>query len=133
MRRVSEHPHERIARELWRAVSRGDVEDIEQLFREDLLWHASGRGPRAGTFEGRDEVLDYLAGLGEDTERFDSTLEDVLVGSDYTALVFRVAGQRGDQQIETGFVMLLRIAANQVAEVWMVPRDQHAIDEFWSG
>jgi ketosteroid isomerase-like protein len=132
MPRMPVHPHEVIAQELWRAVSTSNVDALGRLFADDLVWHASGRGSRSGTFRGREAVLDYLARIGEDAERFDSALLDVLVGTDHTALITRVTAKRGDKKLETGFVLLLRIENASVAEVWAVPRDQLAIDEFWS-
>ena len=133
MPRMSLHPHERVARELWRAVSEGDAEALGRVFTDDVAWHASGRGSKSGTFRGPEAVLDYLASLGEDSERFDSTLVDILVGQNHTALLTRLTGERGDRKLETGFVFLLQIEGERIAEVWAVPRDQHAIDEFWSG
>jgi ketosteroid isomerase-like protein len=129
---MSAHPHFVIAQELWRALATSDLEALGRLFPDDLVWHASGRGSRSGTFHGREAVLDYLARIGEDAERFDSALEDILVGENHTALVTRVTGVRGERKLETGFVVLLRIVNACVAEVWAIPRDQLAIDEFWS-
>jgi ketosteroid isomerase-like protein len=132
MRGVPSHPHESLARSLWDAVSNADVEVLERLSTDDLTWHASGRGPRSGVVSGRDAVLDYLARIGEDTEVFDSELEDVLVGDLYTAILYRVSGVRGERKLETGFVLILRIEGDRLAEAWAVPRDQHAVDEFWA-
>ncbi len=126
------HPHELVAQELWRAVSTADVEALGRVFTEDLEWHASGRGSKAGTFRGPEAVLDYLAGIGEDAERFDSELVDILVGRVHTALVTRVSGERGGKKLESGFVLLLRIEGDRIAEVWAIPRDQLSIDEFWA-
>lgn len=126
------HLHEKLARDLWQAVSSADVEAFERLSTDDLTWHASGRGPRSGTFCGRDAVLDYLAAIGEDAERFDSELEDVLVGDLFTAILYRVTGVRGEHRLATGFVLIMRFEQGRLAEAWAVPRDQLAVDEFWA-
>jgi ketosteroid isomerase-like protein len=129
---VPDHPHAKLARDLWRAVSSADVPAVERLSTDDLTWHASGRGPRSGTIRGREAVLDYLARIGEDADRFDSQLEDVLVGDLFTAVMYRVTARRGDRKLDTGFVGILRIEADQLAEIWSVPRDQLAVDAFWA-
>lgn len=121
-----------LARAAWNAVSESDVAAIGRLVAEDVVWHASGRGSRSGDVSGRAGILDYLAGIGEDAERFDSELEDILVGETHTAILFRVSGQRGGRRLESGFVLLLRFEDNRIAEVWSIARDQHAIDEFWA-
>jgi len=121
-----------IARELWKGVSNSDVETLVQLSEPDIVWHASGRGPRAGDFRGRDAVLDYLARIGDDVERWDVELDDVLVGDVYAAMLLRVTGERPARSLSAGFVLIFRFTAGRVAEVWSVARDQFAVDEFWS-
>jgi ketosteroid isomerase-like protein len=129
---IPDHPHALLAKAAWEAVSVGDIDALTEVCAEDLVWHASGRGPRSGTHRGRDEVLEYLASIGEAADRFDSTLDSVLVGDDLVAVLFRVSGARKGRQLDTGFILLFRIEASRLAEVWAVPRDQYAVDEFWA-
>ncbi len=121
-----------LARAAWRAVSEADVDALRRLVADDVVWHASGRGTRAGDFHGRDAILDYLAGIGDDADEFESELDDVLVGEERTAILFRVSGKRGARLLEAGFVLLMRFEDNQIAEIWSVARDQYAVDEFWA-
>ncbi len=121
-----------LARAAWQAVSEANLAAIPRLVADDVVWHASGRGPRSGDHKGRDAVLDFLAGIGEDADEFDLELDDVLVGEQRTAILCRVSGERNGRLLEAGFVLLLRFEDNQIAEVWSVPRDQYAIDEFWA-
>jgi ketosteroid isomerase-like protein len=127
-----DHPYAKLARIAWRAAADGDVETLSKVFSEDLAWHASGRGPRAGVYRGQTAVFDYLASIGEAADRFDSELEDVLVGDAKVAVLFRIRGRRGTRRLDTHFVLLFRIESDRIAEVWAIPRDQYAIDEFWS-
>ena len=129
---MTDHPHAKLARIAWRAAADGDVETLARVCAEDLVWHASGRGPRAGVYRGQAAVFDYLASIGEAAERFDSDLEDLLVGEDQVAVLFRIRGRRGEKRLDTQFVLLFRIESGRIAEVWSIPRDQYAIDEFWS-
>lgn len=121
-----------LARAAWQAVSEADVDALRRLVADDVVWHASGRGPRAGDFRGREAILDYLATIGDDADEFESELEDILVGEERTAILFRVSGQRGPRLLEIGFVLLMRFEDNRIAELWSVPRDQYAVDEFWA-
>lgn len=127
-----EHPHAKLARIAWEAVSTSDVETIANVCSEDLVWHASGRGPRSGDYRGRDAVLDYLAAIGDAADRFDSSLEDVLVSDDLVAVLFRVQGERNARRLDVGFILLFRVEDGRIAEIWAVPRDQYAVDEFWA-
>ena len=72
---------ESLARAAWDAVSAGDVNAIHALVSEDVVWHASGRGSRAGDYHGPAGILDYLAGIGESAEDFDVDLDDILIGA----------------------------------------------------
>jgi ketosteroid isomerase-like protein len=127
-----DHPHAKLARTAWQAAADGDVDTLARVCAPDLVWHASGRGPRAGVYRGQEAVFGYLASIGEAAERFDSELEDLLVGEDKVAVLFRIRGRRGARELDTGFVLIFRIADGRIAEVWAVPRDPYAIDEFWS-
>jgi ketosteroid isomerase-like protein len=102
-----------------------------RLCSPDLVWHASGRGPRSGSHRGLDEVFAYLAAIGDAAERFDSQFERILVGDDHVAVFFKVIGKRGGRSLDTGFILVFRIAGDRIAEIWAVPRDQYAVDEFW--
>jgi ketosteroid isomerase-like protein len=129
---VSEHPHARLARTAWEAAAAGDTETLLRVCLPDLVWHASGRGPRSGSHRGLDRVFAYLAAIGDSADRFDSRLDGILVGGDRVAILFQVTGERGDRSLDTGFILIFRIADARIAEVWAVPRDQYAVDEFWS-
>ena len=126
-----EHPHAKLARTAWEAVSTSDVDTLQDVCADDLIWHASGRGARSGDYRGRAAVLNYLAAIGDAAERFDSRLDNVLVNENLVAVLFHVTGTRRDRVLDTDFILLFRIEAGRIVEVWAVPRDQHAVDEFW--
>jgi ketosteroid isomerase-like protein len=129
---VIDHPHAKLARIAWEAVAHSDTETLVRICREDLVWHAAGLGPRAGDYRGLEAVLDYLATLGEDTDRFDLRFEDVLVGEGRVAVLFHLSGQRGPKRIDSDYFLLFRIEQEHLAEIWAVPFDQLGIDEFWA-
>ena len=131
MSSVSEHPHAQLARSAWEAAATGDTESLRRLCTPDLVWHASGRGPRSGSHRGLDDVFGYLAAIGDAAERFDSQLDRILVGGDHVAVLFNVVGKRGGRSLDTAFILIFRIAGDRIAEIWAVPRDQYAVDEFW--
>ena len=126
-----EHPNAKLARSAWEAVSASDLDTLSHVCADDLVWHASGRGPRSGDYRGRAAVFDYLAAIGDAAERFDSRLDHVLVNENLVAVLFHVTGTRRGRVLDTDFILLFRIAAGRIAEVWAVPRDQHAVDAFW--
>ena len=129
---MDEHPSAKLARMVWEAVSSSDTETVSRCCAEDLIWHASGRGSRSGDYRGVDAIFDYLAAIGDAVERFDSRLDHILVGTDLVAVLFHVTGERHDKVLDTDFILLFRVEDGRVSEIWAVPRDQHAVDEFWT-
>jgi ketosteroid isomerase-like protein len=126
-----EHPNATLARVAWEAVSTSDLETLGHVCAEELVWHASGRGARSGDYRGRAAVLDYLAAIGDAAERFDSRLDHLLVNENLVAVLFHVTGTRRGRVLDTNFILLFRVEAGRITEIWAVPRDQHAVDEFW--
>jgi uncharacterized protein len=126
-------PEERIeiARQAWEAVSTADVESLARVSTAAVVWHASGRGIRAGTHRGR-RAVDYLASLGDDVDSLSLDLVDVLTGDLRTALLVRLTGARHGKELDTQFVVLLRMEERKIAEVWSMPNDQYLVDEFWA-
>jgi ketosteroid isomerase-like protein len=127
---MMDHPHAKLAKTAWLAASEGDVGVLARIFSEGVVWHASGRGPH--DYRGQQAVFEYLASIGEAADRFDSDLEEILVGDEKAAVLFRIRGRRGERRLDTRFILIFRIEGGRIAEVWAVPRDQYAIDDFWA-
>jgi ketosteroid isomerase-like protein len=127
-------PEERIeiAKQAWEAVSTADVESLARVSTAAVVWHASGRGVRAGSHRGRRAVIDYLASLGDDVDSLSLDLVDVLTGDLRTALLVRLTGARYGKELDIQFVVLLRLEDRKIAEVWSMPNDQYLVDEFWA-
>ncbi|HVN38113.1 MAG TPA: nuclear transport factor 2 family protein [Myxococcota bacterium] len=121
-----------LATRAWQAVSSGDVSALERIYNDDIVWHVSGRGPRAGDHRGREAVLAYLASVGEAAERFEASLEDVLVGDDRLAFLMRASGRREGRTLEATYLILVRLENGRLAEVWSTALDQYAVDAFWA-
>ena len=122
----------KVATRAWEAVSRGDVSALEKVYAEDITWHVSGHGPRAGDHRGRDAVLSYLASVGEDVDRFDASLEDVLVGEERIAFVMHARGERKGRSLDATYILLARLEGGRVAELWSTAFDQYTVDAFWA-
>ena len=127
-----DHPHVTLARTLWSAVADGDAEALGLLLAEDVVWHAIGRNPLAGVYHGPDEVLDYLARIGEATNDFSSSLENIYVNDEGAVLIYRVSATRPGKTLESDFITRLTVRRGVVVETLQLPVDQRENDEFWS-
>ena len=127
-----QHPNAKLACTAWEAAACSDTETLSRVCSPDLVWHASGRGPRSGLHRGLQDVFEYLAAIGDAAERFDSQLDHVLTGDNLVAVLFTVRGRRREKRLDTGFILVFRVEEGRIVEVWAVPRDQHAVDGFWA-
>jgi hypothetical protein len=129
---VKDDPSAKLAQIAWEAVACADAEILARICKNDVVWHAAGRGPRAGNYRGLEAVLDHLRGLGEDAEQFSSHPVAVLGGEDRAAVIFHATGQRHGRLLDHDYVLLFRMEEQRIAEIWSVSFDQRADEEFWS-
>ena len=122
---------EELARRAWSAVSRGDTETLTEILAPGVVWHATGANPWRGDHEGIDAILDYLARIGEMTERFEATLVDVLASKERVLIVFRAILERGSRRLDVPYLLLARVEGAHATEVWTVPLDPAALTDFW--
>ena len=121
-----------LAHRAWDAVSIGDVESLQTLWDEHIVWHATARGtPWAGDHRGREVVLDFLARIGESVEIFDARLDDVLASDQRVALLIHVSARREDMKLEVDYQLLGRVQRGLIAEIWTTPLDPRALESFW--
>ncbi len=126
-----DHPNRALAERAWQAVASSDVDTLRELWTPDIVWHVTTDNPWTGDHVGTDAILDYLADVGEAGEAYDASIEDVLVSDHHVLLLYRVRARRGRRSIDTGQCLLARIEGDQMAEVWTLPLDPAAFDEFW--
>jgi ketosteroid isomerase-like protein len=121
----------RLAHRAWEAVATGDIDALQEVWADDIAWHVTGTNPWTGTHVGRDAICEYLADVGEIGEAYDTRLEDMLVSEGRVAFVCHVTARRGGKTVETQQILMARIEADKIAEVWTVPLDPSAFDGFF--
>jgi ketosteroid isomerase-like protein len=130
---IATHPNLEVARALWDAVSEGDAEAVQQLLAEDVVWTSVGHNPLSGVRNGPEQVLDYLAEVGESADELCSSLGQVFVNDEGALVTYRVSASRGSKQlVEMQYFLKLGIRAGRVESATMIAADQYRNDEFWS-
>jgi len=127
-----DHPHFTLARTLWSAIADGDAEALRLLLAEDVAWRAVGENSLSGIYHGPDEVLDYLARIGEVADRFSSRLESIYTSDEGAVVIYHVSATRGGGSLETDFITRLTVKGGVVVEALTVPVESRENDEFWS-
>ncbi len=131
---VAVHPNAGLAREIWDAIARGDADALRACLAPDLVWRATARGtPWAGEHRGAEAAVDMLARVGEATDVFDADLVDVLASDARVLLVFRARMKVGGREIQVDYLILARIEARRIVEIWSAPMDPQTLEAFWVG
>ena len=84
-----------VVRRVYAAFATGDLEELEQCFARDAVWHEPGNniysGDRMGWPEIRDEVFALLGPLSRGA--FRAELVDIAVGQEYVVAIHRGQGE----------------------------------------
>jgi uncharacterized protein len=122
---------ERVVRRLLDALERRDAGSIAALLTDDVVYHFPGRGPVAGTYQGRDAVLGLFqrfSGL------FDGPLgmssHDVVASEAHVVDLATYTASRGGQSFTWNAVRLYHVDADRVSEIWLMIGDVYAFDAF---
>ncbi len=128
---MSEHPYVQLARAAWQAVSVGDVDALERIFTDDVVWHATARAPWEGDHAGPQAISEFLARIGELMQVFDARLDDVLTSEERLAMVFHVRAEVSGRGYETDYLLLARVVGGRAAEIWTLPLDPASLEAFF--
>lgn len=116
------------------AMQAGRAGAALEFYADGLVVHVPGRGRHAGTYTGREAVLEYYTRVGQDTNGGFEVLgvDDVLVSERHAAILVHWRLSRGDRSIDVDRVVIYRIEHGQFAEIWVRDWDQYAYDELFA-
>jgi ketosteroid isomerase-like protein len=126
------HPNEDLIRKGYEAFSSGNLQALDDLFAEDILWHVGGRSSLAGDYKGRQEVYGFFGKLAEGsggTLRLE--IHDVLANDQHGVALVHSSGQREGRTLSDNALHVFELEDGKVKEFWGHPGDQYAVDEFW--
>jgi ketosteroid isomerase-like protein len=64
---MAEHPNAEAVRRGYSAFANAEMEGIQSLFADDVVWHVGGRSPLSGDYRGKEAVLGFLGDLVSQT------------------------------------------------------------------
>jgi len=123
-----------VVRRAYAALEAGDMDELEQCFAHDAVWHEPGdnihSGERVGWAEIRDEFLALLGPLSHGTLR--TELVDITVGEKYVVAVHRATGQQNGVTLDSTSCEVVLVVRGRVQEVWATHANQAEVDAFWA-
>jgi len=127
---MSEHPNAGLLRRMYEAV---DPEVLRELIAEDAVWHQPGRTRLAGTYEGRDAIVEFLAAVDEASDATVSFEVIAILADDQRVVsIHRETAQREGRSLDTTNVLRADVRDGKLAEFWIYLGDPYGEADFWS-
>jgi uncharacterized protein len=123
--------NEEIARKAYRAFEEGDVQAVLDSLADDIVWHVPGKSQIAGTYKGKQQVMELFGkymGL-YDTQQ--TELHDVLANDQHTVALVTVTYKKGGRTLEMKANDITHPdGEGRTTEFWRFQEDQAILDEF---
>jgi ketosteroid isomerase-like protein len=128
---TGDHPHVIAYRRTADAFRAGDLDVVESLVAPEVVWHVPGDHPMAGTIEGREALLAWLArlkGIG-----FWIVECDVFASDQHVCAVSTMGARRDDVDVQTRVISIFRYRDGRQVERWLYPDDTAAWNAIFAG
>lgn len=127
------HQNEELLRKGYAAFGSGDMDAVNELFADDIVWHVPGNNMLSGDYEGKDAVFGFLGKVMEGTGgTLQQEIHDVLANDEHAVALVKTRAERGGKTLEGQDVHLYHVQDGKVTESWNHAGDQAAVDDFWS-
>jgi uncharacterized protein len=127
------HPNEDLVRRGYEAFAKGDVDTLNSLISDDIVWHVPGRSPLAGDYKGKEAVFGLFGKIVElSGGTFGQDIHDVLANDEHALVMVENHAEREGKRLNDRQVHVLHLKDGKVTEFWNHFGDQYATDEFWS-
>lgn len=124
------HPQLEALRKSEEAFAKGDVDGWLAIYHDDFVLHIPGRHSFAGDYTGKEAVLELY---GSFSERYSPTGSETLAmfaDDEYGISLERWNAARADRTFAEQLVGVVRFRDGKVSEMWVIPFDQAARDEW---
>lgn len=130
---MTDHPNAELLRKGYEAFAKGDMDAVQELFSDDIVWHNPGDNMLSGDYRGKGEVLGFFATLMQETGgNFGQEIHDLVASDDHGIVLVRQHSQRKGKSLDQNGVHVWHMSGGKATEFWGFPWDQKEVDEFWS-
>ena len=124
------HPQLEALRKSEEAFANGDVEGAFAFYHDDFVVHIPGRHSFAGDYTGRDAFLELMGSMAERSSPTGSENLAYFADDEHGIVLVRGHYARGNRTFEEQIVFVMRFRDGKVSEMWPIPFDQAALDEW---
>ncbi len=132
---MAEHPNVAIARNAYESFAKGDLDGALADLADDCVFHFGGDGPNSGDHKGREAIAAALIKNFELTAgNWALDIKGIYADDDHAAVVLHETASRPDgASIALDEVHVLRLRDGKVLDLWDLPEDIQAHDNFFDG
>ena len=127
------HPNAELMSKSTQLLNSGDFQGFLALHTEDVVMHVAGHGPLSGDHHGRDGIA---ASFQKEMELLDAPAEfephDDLASDKHAVTLTIQKLRRGGRSLEVRQTIIAHVRDGMFSEIWVIPEDQAAFDEFFS-
>jgi ketosteroid isomerase-like protein len=130
---MADHPNLELMRRGYNAYTTGDMQTIDELFADDVVWHIAGRSPVSGDYVGKEQIFGFFGKLQELSQGTSKVeVHDLLADDEHGVAIVTESATRDGRNFEGRTVHVLHLSGGKVTEFWDAHIDQASADEFWS-
>jgi hypothetical protein len=120
-----------------------NIETVRRMYMGDeseraaiagkIVWHVPGHNPVSGDYHGFQEYSELMPSRMAPLDRWDFTLDSIMVNGSYVMTTWHMDGERKGNKIALRGGHLMRVdGEGKVVEGWGFTDDQDAADRFFS-
>ena len=131
---MEDHPNVARLKKGYEAFAKGDMDTLNDLFADDIVWHVPGNNPLAGDYKGKEEVFGFFMKIAQETNgTFGFEMHDMLANDRHSVVLADAHADRNGKQMRQKNVHIFHINDEaKVTEFWGMAEDSAAVDAFWS-
>lgn len=127
------HPNERLVRETYAAMGRGDGRALAEILTPETTWIIAGDSAKSGTYTGPDEIFRFWKKTAEQTGGgLQLELRDVLANDARAVALVDVHGQRDGRQLDARQVVVFELVDGKVRSAVFIYEEPQAYADFWA-
>jgi len=132
---MAEHPNVATVRNAYEAFGKGDLDGALADLADDCVFHFGGEGPLSGDHKGREAISKALIGTFEltgGTQALD--IKGIYADDEHAVVVLHETASRPDgASLDLDEVHVLSLRDGKVTDLWDLPEDPQAHDDFFDG
>lgn len=130
---MADHPNLELSRRGYAAFAEGDMETLDEIIADNVVWHVSGDNILSGDYKGKEAVFGFFGRLAQETNgTFKNDVHDMLANDTHGVALVNQSATRNGETLEGRTVHVFHVDDGELTEFWAFNENQAEFDEFWS-